>query len=387
MNAWLAVFKKEMIDAGRDRKTLLSVFFSAIAIGPLMLVLISTLVSQIDESRDRRVVLVSGIEYAPELRNFFERQTYSIEAAPLDFEAKLKASKLGDPVLIVPSDFQEKLNRGETPVIEIVSDSTNRPAEVGSGRLHRLLNGFMREQSTMVLAQRGVAADSLKVVDYEDRDLASSSSRAAQLTSMLPTFIIMAILYGALNAALDTSAGERERGSLEPLLMNPTPRSQLVIGKWAAVASVGMLIAVLTVLSFFPSQLLIRSETVKAMFQFGWTEALAFMLVLIPFAAALAAVFMAVSIRCKSFKEAHASNTVVIVVLSLLPLVTFLNPNGEQAWYYWIPGLAQQTVMNRVLKGEDFNVFQVVAPTVICGAITVMCLVFVTRQLRQAAIR
>ena len=387
MNAWLAVFKKEMVDAGRDRKTLLSVFFSAIAIGPLMLVLISTLVSQIDESRDRRVVLVSGIEHAPELRNFFERQTYVIEAAPADFEAKLKASKLGDPVLIIPPDYQDKLNRGEAPTIEIVSDSTNRPAEVSSGRLHRLINGFMREQSAMVLAHRGVSANSLKVVDYEDRDLASSTSRAAQLTSILPTFIIMAILYGALNAALDTSAGERERGSLEPLLMNPTSRSQLVIGKWAAVATVGMMIAVLTVLSFFPSQLLIRSETVKAMFQFGWTEALAFMLVLIPFAAALAAVFMAVSIRCKSFKEAHASNTVVIVVLSLLPLITFLNPNGEQAWYYWIPGLAQQTVMNRVLKGEDFSTFQVLTPTVICLAITVICLVYVTRQLRQAAIR
>ena len=387
MNAWLAVFKKEMVDAGRDRKTLLSVFFSAIAIGPLMLVLISTLVSQIDESRDRRVVLVSGIEHAPELRNFFERQTYVIEAAPADFEAKLKASKLGDPVLIIPPDYQDKLNRGEAPTIEIVSDSTNRPAEVSSGRLHRLINGFMREQSAMVLAHRGVSANSLKVVDYEDRDLASSTSRAAQLTSILPTFIIMAILYGALNAALDTSAGERERGSLEPLLMNPTSRSQLVIGKWAAVATVGMMIAVLTVLSFFPSQLLIRSETVKAMFQFGWTEALAFMLVLIPFAAALAAVFMAVSIRCKSFKEAHASNTVVIVVLSLLPLITFLNPNGEQAWYYWIPGLAQQTVMNRVLKGEDFSTFQVLAPTVICLEITVICLVYVTRQLRQAAIR
>lgn len=387
MSTWIAVFKKEMLDALRDRKTLISVFFSAIAIGPLMLVLISTLVSQIDESRDKRVVLVVGIEHAPELRNYFERQTYTVEAAPADFEVKLKESKLGDPVLIVPPDYQEKLNRGEAPTVEIVSDSTNRPAEVGSGRLRRLITGFMREQSQLIIAQRGIAADSIKALDYEERDLASSSSRAAQLTSMLPTFIIMAVLYGALNAALDTSAGERERGSLEPLLMNPTPRSQLVIGKWAAVASIGMLIAIFSVLSFFPSQLLIRSETVKAMFQFGWNEAFAFMLVLIPFAAALAAVFMAVSIRCKSFKEAHASNTVVIVVLSLLPLITFLNPNGEQAWYYWVPGLAQQTVMNRVLKGESFNAFQVLAPTLMCAVITIICLIYVTRQLRQAAIR
>jgi len=73
-----------------------------------------------------------------------------------------------------------------------------------------------------------------------------SRSRATQITGMLPYLVMMAVLYGALNAALDTTAGERERGSLEPLLMNPLERWVLVLGKWAAVASVGMLIAVLS---------------------------------------------------------------------------------------------------------------------------------------------
>ena len=139
---------------------------------------------------------------------------------------------------------------------------------------------------------------------------------------MLPFFVMMAVLYGALNAALDTTAGERERGSLEPLLMNPAERWTLVVGKWAAVSGISMLIAVLSSLSFMPAQWLLRSDTLAALFRYGPLEALFFVVVLVPFAAALSALLMAVAIRCRTFKEAQASAAVVVLVVSLLPLVT-----------------------------------------------------------------
>ena len=70
----------------------------------------------------------------------------------------------------------------------------------------------------------------------QERDLASIQARATRMTAIIPMFIIMAVLYGALTAALDSTAGERERGSLEPLLMNPVSHLALVVGKWCAVA-------------------------------------------------------------------------------------------------------------------------------------------------------
>ena len=76
---------------------------------------------------------------------------------------------------------------------------------------------------------------------------------------------------------------------------------------------------------------------------------------LLPFAAALSAVLMAVAIRCKTFKEAQASSTIVILVVSLLPLVNVFNLGGESPWHLWVPALAQNTLMTRVLKGEDFD--------------------------------
>jgi hypothetical protein len=183
------------------------------------------------------------------------------------------------------------------------------------------------------------------------RDLADPATRAAQLAFMVPFFVLMAVLYGALNAALDTTAGERERGSLEPLLMNPAASHMaLVLGKWGAVASVGMLIAVLSCLSFLPGQWLLRSEALAAMFRFGIGEALAFIALLLPLAGALAAVLMAIAIRCKSFKEAQANATVVVLVVSMLPLVLVLNQEGTAPWHLWVPALAQTTLMGRVLR-------------------------------------
>jgi sodium transport system permease protein len=386
MKAWV-VFNKELIDALRDRKTLFTVFLSSVAVGPVILLLLSALISGIEKRAEERKIMVAGIEHAATLRNYLERQTYTIEAAPADYEKQLIDKTLGQPVVVVGQAFERELHRGEQPLVEIVSSSANQQSSTALRRVERLLQGFGQEQAVLKLALRGVTPATLTTVDVQDRDLANQQTRAAQLTSMLPFFILMAVLYGALNAALDTTAGERERGSLEPLLMNPAERSSLVLGKWAAVAAVGMFIAVLTCLSFLPAQYLLRSESLAALFQFGWREAALFIALLVPLAAALSAVLMAVAIRCKSFKEAQANNTVVILAISMLPLITVFNQGGESPWHLWVPALGQITLMNRVLKGEALGGLDLTAPLLVCGAITVLCIVYIARHLRVAAVR
>ncbi|MEP7101288.1 MAG: ABC transporter permease, partial [Burkholderiales bacterium] len=224
-------------------------------------------------------------------------------------------------------------------------------------------------------------------VRLEERDLASTQTRATQITGMLPFFVLMAVLTGALNAALDTTAGERERGSLEPLLMNPAERWVLVLGKWGAVASVGMLIAVLACFSFLPGQWLLRSDTLAAMFQYGVREVMLFLVVLLPFAAAASALLMAVAIRCKTFKEAQASTTVVMLAASLLPLINVFSLGEESPWYLWVPALAQNVLMTHVLKGEAFTLQQLAVPLAVCALLAAGGVGFVARTLRSAAVR
>jgi sodium transport system permease protein len=383
----LIVFRKELRDALRDRRTLLTVLVSSVLMGPLVLLAISGLVASLEASAEQREVVVAGLENGPSLKNFFERQTFVVKPAPADYEARLRKATLTDAVVVVPPDFEAALLRGDAPVVEIVSDSANQRSQASTGRIVGLLAGFNRERTALTLALRGVSTRLLEPVEIEERDLASTQTRATQITGILPFFVLMAVLTGALNAALDTTAGERERGSLEPLLMNPAARWALVLGKWGAVAAVAMLIAVLSCFSFLPGQWLLRSDTLAAMFQYGPREAGLFLVVLLPFAAAVSALLMAVAIRCKTFKEAQASTTVVMLGASLLPLINVFSLGGESPWYLWVPALAQNVLMTHVLKGEAFTALQLAVPLGTCAVVTVAGVAFVARALGHAAVR
>ncbi len=197
----------------------------------------------------------------------------------------------------------------------------------------------------------------------------------------------MAVLYGALTAALDSTAGERERGSLEPLLMNPVSHVALVLGKWGAVALLGMAVALLSNLSFVPAQWLIKSDSLQAMFQFGWFEVVTFLLLQLPLACGLGAVLMALAIRSKTVKEAQAGSALVVTLVGLAPMVSVLNPGGDAVWYLWVPGLAQNTLMLLVLKGEALTWARVLPGVLVGAALTVGCLLYVARSMRAAVAR
>lgn len=387
MRGTWVVYVKELVDALRDRRTLAAVLLSSVAVGPLVLVLMSSLVGGLEKRAEARTIVAIGMEQAPTLANFIARQTFVVQAAPADYEDQLRRSRLGDPVVVVPADFETALQRGEAPIVEVVSSASNTRAQAAVGAVLRLLRGFNQEQATLRLALRGVAPAVLEAVRIEERDLADAATRAAQMARIVPFFVLMAVLYGALNAALDTTAGERERGSLEPLLMTPTARGALVLGKWAAVASVAMLIAVLSCLSFLPGQWVLRSETLAALFRYGPREAAWFVALLLPVAGTLSALLMAVAIRCKTFKEAQANTTVILLAVSLLPLVTIFNQQGEQPWHLWVPALAQSVLMGRVLEGAPLPAGDLLLPLLPCAGVTIVSLLYVAQTLQRAALR
>ncbi len=383
MNGAWVVFRKELVDALRDRRTLLTVLLSAVAVGPLVLVLLSWLVSDLEARADAREVWAVGLEHAPTLRNFVERQTWTLRDPGPDHERDLRERRLGDAVLVVPPDFEDELARGRAPVVEIVTNGGDTRAQAGAARLARLLAAFNQEQATLRLAVRGVSPAVLEAVRAEERDIADAAGRGAQLAAMVPLFVLMAVLYGAL----DTTAGERERGSLEPLLVNPVPIGALVLGKWGAVAAVGIGVAVLSAFSFLPGQWLLRSETLASLLRYGPAEALWFVALLVPLAGAAAALLMAVAIRSRSVKEAQASATLVVFAVSLLPLATLFGTRGDQPWHLWVPGLAQSALMMRVLRGETPGVAELLPPLAVCAAVAVLALLAVGRALRGSALR
>lgn len=386
MRAAAVVFWKELRDALRDRRTLAVVLLSSVAIGPLVLALLSVLVAGAEERAQSRELLVVNATAAPGLVNFVERQGWRVKPPPADWEVQLGASRLGAPVLVVPAGFDATLARGELARLEIVASAADRRSQEGLRRVQALLDGHAREQVTLRLALRGVAPSLAQPFETGTRDLADPAARGAQLTALVPLFVLMAVVYGAMTAALDTTAGERERGSLEPLLTAPVSPLALVLGKWGAVTAVALLIATLSAFSFLPAQALMASESLAALFRYGAGEALAFVALLAPLAGAIAALLMAIAIRAKTVREAQASAAIVVLAVSLMPLATQLNTGGEAAWHRWVPGMAQLGAMGRVLRGEALAWAAVAPGVLVAAAITALGLALVARALRRAAL-
>jgi len=383
--AWI-VFCKELRDALRDRRTLGVALLSSVAVGPLVLVMLSALVADVERRADARELRVAGIEHAPSLRNYLERQTYVVLSPPADWQARLLDDSLAEPVVVVAPSFEAELAQARPPLVEIVTNSANQRAQAAVGRVSALLAGFNQEQATLRLALRGVSPALLQAVQVAPRDVADPAARGAHLTGIVPIFVLMAVLYGALNAALDSTAGERERGSLEPLLVNPVAHGALATGKWAAVAVVAMLVAVLSCLSFLPGQWLLRSEALAAMFRYGPREAALFAALLLPLAGTLAALLMAVAIRSRSVKEAQANASGLMLLVSLAPLATLFGASGADAWQRHVPALAQVQLMMRVLKGEALDAGDLLAPLPMSAALAALGVLYVARQLRRRAL-
>lgn len=385
-DSWV-VFCKEIVDAFRDRKTLLMIFLTAVLIGPVVLVAVSFIVGQQEDKSERREVWVAGLAQAPELHNYLLRQGMTVYSAPVDYEARLADFSLGEPVILVPDDFLNRQARGESPELRVVFDSANRQSSVLVGRNMALLAGFNQEQGRLELAMRGVAPAVLEPYRVQERNLASAQSRSSQMTAMVPWMVMMAVLFGGLTVALDTTAGERERASLEPLLSNPITPISLVLGKWMAASTVAMGIAALSVSSFFPAKLLIRSEAFQAMFRFGPGEAVLFLLMLLPLACAASAVLMLAAIFGRSYKEAQSRATIVLLGFQLAPMIAIMDFSGEKPWHLLVPSLAQQSVMLRILRGDELHLQHLLVPTAVSLVLTVVCLLVLARRLKALAIR
>jgi sodium transport system permease protein len=387
MKEIIAIYMKEISDAMRDRRTLMMVLLSSLLLVPLLLFVFSTVLSQLESQAIDRSVMAVNMKDAPSLENYILRQGYQIKEAPKDYEAKARSKELGKPVLLVPAQFEADLVQGKKVSLEIAYDTSNRQSEMGLNPLRQLLSGYTQEKIALDLMMRGVSQEVLQLVTVKERHLSRPDERKVTVTGMLPMVLIMAIVMGGMFAAIDTTAGERERGSLEPLMMNPISGLQLALGKTAAVASVSVLVVILTVLSFFPAQSLIQNEALRAEFQFGLKDALAFLLVLVPLAGALAALQVALSLTCKTFKEGNVRNQLLSLTVSFLPLFFLLNPGKEPAWLGWVPVMAQTQMMNQVLKGEAVSYAALALAVGVCVVIMALSLGFVAKKMRDVVMQ
>jgi len=386
MRVALVVFFKELKDALRDRRTWLVVLISSLVAGPASLLLIASIVSSAEESAARREVVIANAAKAPTLVNFLQRNGASVRDAPADFREELLSGRLQNAVVVIPDDFGRRLASGEPIRLEVVFDETANRAQTAVRTTIALLQGFNREQGTQRLLARGVSPQVLQPLQIEEVNLAGSRARGAQLLFLVPWLALVGAVVGAISVAIDVTAGERERGSLEPLLMNPVSTASLVLGKWAVAASCSAAVVVLTLVGFMVSMQFVSSENLAALMQFGTPEILLFLVLLLPFSAMVASLNMLAATYGRSHKEAQTYASYITMIVNFVPIIPLFLTVRDAPWQLLVPALGQQTVLMRALRGEAVAAVDILLPSAIALALTTAALLLQARLLRNERI-
>jgi len=255
MRTFLTVFFKELLDNVRDRRTLASALIMGPIFGPVMFAVVinMSIDRALDDAESVMELPVIGQEHAPNLMRFLESRNIDIVAGPEDADSAAEAVKSGlhDVVLVVPENFGEQLADTIPARVELYSDEANSQGEKEERRARRALRAYNQQLAGIRLSARGVNPLLLRPISIDQIDVSTPSGRSAMLLGMMSYFFIFAMLMGGMYLAIDTTAGERERGSLEPLLSLPVTRGQLILGKIMATCVFMAASLMLSLLSFY----------------------------------------------------------------------------------------------------------------------------------------
>jgi len=383
--AFLTVFLKEMRDGLRDRRTALMVLIAAILTGPVTLVLVVHFVSGLEEKASVLHVRIHGAERAPALVNFLERNDVKIETAPDDYEERVRSGKL-DAVIVVPEDFQERWLSGEGARMEVVYDDSRTDSGPATRQAERLLRAFNQESGMLRMIARGVSPELIEPVKVQHVNTATPRQKGAFLLFLIPMFALLSPLLGGMTIAIDSTAGERERGSLEPLLANPVPLWQLVAGKWLAAWTFASGVAILTLGGFLVAASLFANHRLAALLTFGAPEFARFVAMVVPFAAMTSGLQMLICTYGRSYREAQTYVSYLATAVSFVPVIVLFSGLKDALWQLVVPVLGQQVVLSRIIRGDPLKPSDWALPSFVAFVAALACVALVARLLRDERI-
>lgn len=357
MHAMWTVWMKELTDTFRDRRTLLTALLMGPLLGPLLMFgLVSMMVSQQVERAERPLELpVAGQEHAPNLVEWLRGQGVVIKPAPADVNAAIRAQD-EDVVLVIDPGFGDAWRANEPALVELVLDSSRaQQTGVTINRVQSLLQVYGQQIGSMRLVARGIHPGVAAPVALGNRDLATPEARSGMLLSFLPYILILGAFLGAMHIAMDSTAGERERQSLEPLLATPAKRSALMSGKLAAAASFALIALTLTLVAITLTFPLMPTDKIGMSVDLSALTAVKIFAVLVPLAIFGAALLTLISAFAKSYKEAQ-SYTSLLLLLPILPtMVLLVSPVKTQIWMLAVPFLGQNQMIMMMIRAEPIS--------------------------------
>ena len=347
----LVVFRTELKNWGRDRRSLISVLVGSL-FGPLIIAfMFNTMANRQRQVEDVKIPVV-GAEHAPALVDWLRQQPgIEIVAGPDDPQEAVR-SKREDVVVVIPKDFAEKFTASKPAQVRFVSDSSSQTARPRLQRIRGLFQRYNSEIASLRLIGRGISPVVASPLQLEDVEVSSAQQRAAQILSFIPLFIMMAAFTGAMSISTDSTAGERERGSLEALLINPAPRSAIAAGKWLAGTATSMLSVIITGALLYAIFEYIPLQDLGLRFRLGGPQLMGVLGAVLPLCPFIVAIQMYLATFAKSFKEAQSYLSLLMMVQMVPGFLATMYPLSSKAWMYFVPWVGQQVLLTDVLGGK-----------------------------------
>jgi sodium transport system permease protein len=352
----IGVIVKELLDNFRDRRVILNTLVLGPLMGPVIFaVLIGFMASQATERAESRLELpVVGTENAPNLVGFLERQGVIIEQAPDDPEEAVLAEQ-EEVIVRIGTDFADAWEAGEPAPIEIIADTSRRYTSTTISRVRSYLNGYSRQISQLRLQMRGVHPDVTRPINTVVTDLSTPESRGGLVLAFLPYFILITVFMGSMHMAIDTTAGERERKSLEPLLINPLPRWQIMAGKLIATTFFALATLALSLVAFVYAMGFLPVADMDIALNLDLRVAAWVFALCAPAALLAAALLTILASFAKSFREAQSYMGLVVLIPMVPSLWILVDPSKAETWMTLVPLLSQNVLILELVRGEPMN--------------------------------
>ena len=386
MSVWnliKVVAHKELLDGCRDRRALMSALTFPL-LGPLMITVMLSVISSEEEIEGPLEIPVIGVEHAPNLIRFLEEQGVLLEPPTEAMRTDPhEVVRTGEEAIIVEisGDYAEDFQEGLPAKVTLIADESKRSTQVTMSRLSGILGAYNSRVGQLRLLARGVSPQVLSPLTIHKEDLATPQTRASNILEMIGMFLIMAAFGCNMYIAIDATAGERERGSLEPLLLQPIHARVLVLGKWLSTVVFGLIGGMLTLICLSLAMHQLPLENLGLRLVLGINESIQLMYIAMPLILFAGAAQLLLATIAKSFKEAQTYLSATMLLPMLPGLFASMKPMEPSLWMAAVPALGQQVMTSMVLRGETVGLGYLGISTGVCCVLTGASLWIMTRVL------
>ena len=383
MNPFLTVLAKECTDNIRDYRSVFS-SLSVALLGPLLVVglLIFVLDKTLRDYEEPIAFTLIGAEHAPGLVAYLRANNTRIDQRePVEDPSTLIKSGEAEIILVIQPNYGERYTEGEQNQVALFFDSSS----YSSGRrnlttLVQLIERYSNTIGMLRLHYGGIQPGLIAPIKTRKIDVSSPADRALMIFSSIPYLLVLVIFTGCFYLAIDATAGEKERGSLEPLLTQPISRFQLVLGKVIAASSFSLLNLTITVISLYFALQLVPFERIGMSLELNLLQLLMIIAVTSPLTLFAASLLTVVSAFSKSYKEAQTYLSFVIIIPTLPLIITQIVGIEPSLGSMFVPSLGQAILTSQIIKGEAISYTHVLLSV---GATLSMALLFLLQAIKM----